>query len=46
MAPKFEARWSNGSWKLFNTHTFAAVEPFYLQRDAVHAAERANARTN
>ena len=25
MTPRFEARWSNGCWKLFDTHTYSAV---------------------
>lgn len=41
---RYEARWNNGFWKLFDTQNYADVEIFYTKKELDAAVEQANAR--
>lgn len=40
--PRFQVRWSNGAWKLFDTERYTAVDIFAMKRDALVACAEAN----
>lgn len=39
---RYQAKFSNGAWKLFDSHAYDDVAVFDTQREALKAAERAN----
>lgn len=39
---RFEVRFSNGYWKLFDTVEYESAELFYIKREADAACDRAN----
>jgi hypothetical protein len=39
---RYELRWSNGAWKLFDTFWYAGIQAFGLKKDAEAAVEDAN----
>jgi hypothetical protein len=39
---RYQVRWSNGYWKLFDAKTYASVDTFGLEAQAVEAAASAN----
>lgn len=41
---RYEVRWSNGYWKLFDVRRYASVALFGDMRDALDACECANGR--
>lgn len=41
---RYQARWSNGYWKTFDTVAFTDIEIHGLQKDANDNAARLNAR--
>lgn len=44
MEPRFEVRWANGYWRVFDTWQYTTMEPLqYTEREAVEAVQRANA---
>lgn len=41
---RYTAKWSNGAWKLFDSHEYDDIEIFDRQVDAEDAAAYMNAR--
>jgi len=39
---RYEIRWANGSWRLFDVDQYTTVELFFIKREADAACERAN----
>ena len=39
---KYQVKWNNGFWKLFDTNTYNDVDFFWLKKDADEAAHWAN----
>jgi hypothetical protein len=42
MQDRYEVRWSNGFWKLFDRHFYKGFAKFSLRKDARAAADRMN----
>lgn len=40
--PRFEVRWSNGAWKLFDTHWYSSIDIFGTAKEAWAALARKN----
>lgn len=43
--PRFQARWTNGYWKLFDAQIFTDLAIFGLRVEAIEAATAANRRS-
>lgn len=41
---KYEVRWSNGYWKMFDTEEYKSVAIFYLKTTADEAVAKKNVR--
>lgn len=41
---RYKAKFQNGVWKLFDSHTYTDIDTFDTQKAAELAADRANAR--
>lgn len=41
---RYEVRWSNGFWKLFDTYRYTSLDRFYLESEAVTAVAWMNSR--
>lgn len=39
---RFEKRWSNGYWKLFDTHFYSSVAIFGTEKECAAAVAKAN----
>lgn len=46
MGTRYEVRWSNGYWKLFDTHWYCSAEIHFLRSDAIEAANWLNSRAS
>lgn len=41
---RYKAKFQNGVWKLFDSHTYTDIDTFDTQKAAELAADRANSR--
>lgn len=39
---RYEVRWANGSWRLFDTEQYTTAELFFIKKEADAACDRSN----